>query len=114
MSELTYMGTTYAVDKQGCLLDPEAWDENFAEGMARECEIPVLSNEHWDVIRYIRSVYEKTHVCPTVFATCKAVGLLLPDMKKLFPTASLPIAYSSLTGEGRDALLEVIERKICD
>ena len=86
MSELTYMGTTYAVDKQGCLLDPEAWDENFAEGMARECEIPVLSNEHWDVIRFIRSVYEKTHVCPTVFATCKAVGLLLPDMKKLFPT----------------------------
>ena len=74
MSELTYMGTTYAVDKQGCLLDPDSWDENFAEGMARECEIPVLSNEHWDVIRYIRSVYEKTHVCPTVFATCKADG----------------------------------------
>ena len=38
----------------------------------------------------------------------------LMQMKKLFPTASLPLAYSSLTGEGRDALLEVIERKICE
>ena len=38
----------------------------------------------------------------------------LMQMKKLFPTTSLPLAYSSLTGEGRDALLEVIERKICE
>ena len=38
----------------------------------------------------------------------------LMQVKKLFPTASLPLAYSSLTGEGRDALLEVIERKICE
>lgn len=38
----------------------------------------------------------------------------LMQVKKLFPTASLPLAYSSLTGEGRDALLEVIEGKICD
>ncbi len=38
----------------------------------------------------------------------------LMQMKKLFPTAALPLAYSSLTGEGRDALLEVIERKICE
>ena len=38
----------------------------------------------------------------------------LMQIKKPFPTASLPLAYSSLTGEGRDALLEVIERKICE
>lgn len=38
----------------------------------------------------------------------------LIQVKKLFPTASLPLTYSSLTGEGRDALLEVIERKICE
>lgn len=86
MSEFTYMGNSYQLDAQGCLLDPEAWDENFAEGMARECEVPVLSSEHWDVIRFIRNVYVKTHVCPTVFATCKAVGLLLQDGKRLFPT----------------------------
>ena len=48
MKQFSHMGITYEVDDQGCLLDPASWNENFAEGMARECEIPVLSNEHWD------------------------------------------------------------------
>ena len=84
--EFSHMGSTYAVDEQGCLLDPSSWDEKFAEGMARECDVPVLSGEHWDVIRYLRDTYERTGVCPTVFATCKAIGLRPPEMKKLFPT----------------------------
>ncbi len=86
MKQFSHMGHTYEVDEQGCLLDPACWDENFSEGMARECEIPVLSSEHWDVIRYIRDTYEKTGVCPTIFATCKAMGLLPEEMKRLFPT----------------------------
>ena len=35
-------------------------------------------------------------------------------LKKLFPTNHPPIAYSSLTGEGRETLLGVIEEKICN
>jgi tRNA 2-thiouridine synthesizing protein E len=86
MKQFSHMGLTYEVDEQGCLLDPASWNENFAEGMARECEIPVLSNEHWDVIRYVRNSYMQFGVCPTIFATCKASGLSPQEMKKLFPT----------------------------
>ena len=49
-----YKDATYELDEQGCLLDPKQWTKDFAEGMARECDIPVLSNEHWDVIGYVR------------------------------------------------------------
>lgn len=86
MSQFMYMGAAYEVDEQGCLLNPVDWTEQFAEGMARECDIPVLSGEHWDVIRFVRNAYERSGVCPTIFATCKAVGLVPQDMKKLFPT----------------------------
>jgi tRNA 2-thiouridine synthesizing protein E len=86
MKQFSHLGKTYEVDEQGCLLDPACWDENFAEGTARECEIPVLSSEHWDVIRSIRATYEKTGVCPTIFSVCKANGLRPQEMQKLFPS----------------------------
>ena len=86
MKQFSHMGSTYEVDEQGCLLDPGCWDENFAEGVARECEIPVLSHEHWDVIRHIRDTYAQTGECPTLFAICKAIGLRPQEMKKLFPS----------------------------
>ena len=86
MKKLSHMGATFELDEQGFLLDPAAWNETFAEGMARECDIPVLSNEHWDVIRFVRDAYEKTGVCPTIFATARAIGLLPQDLKRLFPT----------------------------
>lgn len=86
MRPFSHLDKTYEVDEQGCLIDPACWDENFAEGMARECEIPVLSREHWDVIHYIRDVYEKKHSCPTIFSVCKANGLRPQEMQKLFPS----------------------------
>ena len=86
MKLFTHKNTTYEVDDQGCLLDPMSWNEDFADAIARECEIPVLSGEHWDVIKYVRDAYTKTGVCPTIFATCKANGLVPQEMKKLFPT----------------------------
>ncbi|MCL2457999.1 MAG: TusE/DsrC/DsvC family sulfur relay protein [Desulfobulbus sp.] len=86
MKSFQYKNVTYELDPQGCLLDPEQWTKDFAEGMARECDIPVLSNEHWDVINYVRDVYEKMGVCPTIFAACKANGLRPQEMQKLFPS----------------------------
>jgi len=86
MTSFQYKDVQYELDEQGCLLEPAAWTRDFAEGMARECEIPVLSSEHWDVIQYVREAYEKTGVCPTIFAACKSTGLTPQEMQKLFPS----------------------------
>lgn len=86
MTIFHYKDTDYELDEQGCLLEPAAWTRDFAEGMARECEIPVLSNEHWDVIQYVRDIYEQTGVCPTIFAACRATSLTPQEMQRLFPT----------------------------
>lgn len=86
MKHFSYLGKTYEVDEQGCLVDPTCWDENFAEGMARECDVPVLSGEHWDVVRWLRQTFAQTGNCPTIFAVCRANGLRPQEMQKLFPT----------------------------
>ena len=43
MFHFSYKDTTYEVDEQGFLLDAKFWDENFAEGMARECGLQNLT-----------------------------------------------------------------------
>ena len=86
MAMFTYKEKSYEVDEQGCLLDPQCWDKDFAEGMARDCDVPVLSSEHWDVINYLREAYQLKGICPTLFATCRAIGLRPQELQKLFPT----------------------------
>ena len=87
MNPFTYNGKSYAVDHDGFLLDHDSWDENFAEGMAREAGIPhKLSADHWKVLRYIRKRYWETGSCPLVYETCKSNGLTLHELKVLFPT----------------------------
>lgn len=90
MSSFTHSDKSYAVDDQGFLLDFTAWDEDFAEGMAARMKIlKGLTNEHWDVIHYIRDTFAKTGRCPLLYETCRMNGLLLRELKQLFPTGYL-------------------------
>ncbi|MDX9834556.1 MAG: TusE/DsrC/DsvC family sulfur relay protein [Desulfobulbus sp.] len=85
MSEFSYNATTYPVDGQGFLLNARLWDENFAEGVARECGIRELTSEHWDLINHLRELYATWGACPTIFALCRTNGLRPQEMKQLFP-----------------------------
>ncbi|RJP66494.1 MAG: TusE/DsrC/DsvC family sulfur relay protein [Candidatus Abyssobacteria bacterium SURF_17] len=80
---------TYAVDDGGFLLDYDQWDDAFAEGMAPSLGIPKLTSEHWNIIRFIRSSFEQNGRCPLVFETCRAHGLHLSNLKRLFPAGYL-------------------------
>ncbi len=77
----------YKVDEHGYLIDPNQWDENFAEGMAPKVRIlGGLTEEHWQVIRFIRNSFEKMNVCPLVYVACQENNLGLGDLNRLFPT----------------------------
>ncbi|MEW6743855.1 MAG: TusE/DsrC/DsvC family sulfur relay protein [Planctomycetota bacterium] len=76
----------WAVDALGFLLDPAQWTESFALDMAAEAGIRGgLTLEHWKVVRFIRRRYETTRRCPAIFETCRANGLRLRDLERLFP-----------------------------
>lgn len=90
MATFTYLGRSYEVDGQEYLVDFTDWDENFAEGMGHKLDITQgLTKEHWDVIRYIREAFEQTGRCPLVYETCRRNGLLVNELKRLFPTGYL-------------------------
>ncbi len=83
---LSLHGKEYEVDQENFLLDPAAWEEDFAEGMAHEAGItgPLL-DRHWEVIRFIRRFWMERGICPTVFQTCRILGLHLSGFRFLFP-----------------------------
>jgi tRNA 2-thiouridine synthesizing protein E len=87
MGNSDFTDKTYPVDSNGFLLDFKQWDRNFAEETARLTEIPYgLTQEHWDVINYIRDTFANTGKCPLVYETCRMCGLTLWELKRLFST----------------------------
>lgn len=87
MSVVEHHGRTWVVGLRGFLKDHENWDEAFAEAMAARVRIPDgLTDDHWRTIRFIRERFEATGKCPHACETCRANGLSLKDMKRLFPT----------------------------
>jgi tRNA 2-thiouridine synthesizing protein E len=87
MRRFKYKGKVFELDADGFLLNPAKWDRDLAEGLAGECEISSgLTEEHWDVLRFIRRFYEAHGKCPTIFETCRECRLGRQVLKRLFPT----------------------------
>jgi len=80
------LGSRYRVDEQGFLLRPEDWTEEFAHVTAPAVGITGdLTDEHWKVIRFVRSAFEMFGQVPLVFVTCVNNRLKTRDLKRLFP-----------------------------
>ena len=54
-------GRDIPVDSEGYLIDLDDWSEAFARALAQE-EGLELTDEHWQVIRFIREYYEEHNV----------------------------------------------------
>jgi tRNA 2-thiouridine synthesizing protein E len=50
------------LDNEGYLVDPDDWNEQVAETLARQEGI-ALTEEHWGVLRFMRRYYEE-HAIP--------------------------------------------------
>ncbi|MCB1735706.1 MAG: TusE/DsrC/DsvC family sulfur relay protein [Gammaproteobacteria bacterium] len=56
--ELMVAGRTILTDSEGYLVDPGEWSEDFVRALAQSDELD-LSEEHWEVIRYLRAFFER-------------------------------------------------------
>ena len=54
-------GTEILLDGEGYLLDLDAWSENFVHARAAQEELE-LTNEHWEVIYFIREFHDNNGV----------------------------------------------------
>lgn len=60
-------GRAIRVDSEGYLIDLDDWSEDFARTLAKE-EGLTLTDEHWQVIRFIRDYHTEHRVQPQVRA----------------------------------------------
>ena len=80
-------GKTYTLDKYGFLDNPDQWDENFADGMARLLGIyEGLTEDHWKFLNYIRKKFLTEQNLPLLVKACADNNLRLNKLKILFPT----------------------------
>ncbi|MDA8327357.1 MAG: TusE/DsrC/DsvC family sulfur relay protein [Betaproteobacteria bacterium] len=68
------------IDAEGYLLDPNEWSESVAEEFARQENI-VLTGDHWDVIRFVRTYFDEHQVAPDARFVIKHL------MQRLGPTS---------------------------
>lgn len=78
-------------DKQGYLLDSELWNESLAPVIASGEGIE-LTDDHWEVIRYVRRFYDEFKTSPSIRPLVKYLAKELGADKgnslylhKLFP-----------------------------
>ena len=85
-------GKTIETDGNGNLTDPTGWDEDVAKALAATDGIE-LTQEHWDVINYLRTQYIEHNEQPMERAINKGMSkiwdrkITSKDLYELFPLA---------------------------
>ena len=66
-------GKEYETDEEGYLANINDWVDGVATAMSAEDELE-LTDEHWDIIRFLREYYEEYQIAPAVRVLTKAVS----------------------------------------
>jgi len=87
MPSIEVKGRTIELNEEGFLTNPEEWDEDVAQTLAKQEEsIENMSDEHWSVVNYIRGYYVEKKIAPMVRKVCKNTGFPLRHIFELFPS----------------------------
>ncbi len=65
-------GTIFEADEEGYLIDLSTWNPELADLIAKDEEIE-MSDDHWEVVNFLRSYYEDFQIAPAVRVLTKAV-----------------------------------------
>lgn len=66
-------GTSYATDENGYLLNLGEWTEDVAKKLAEVEEID-MTEEHWNLVNFLRGYYEEYQIAPAVKILTKAIA----------------------------------------
>ena len=66
-------GKSFETDEEGYLANLNDWEKDVATVMAKEDDIE-LSDDHREIINFLREYYEEYQIAPAVRVLTKAVG----------------------------------------
>ena len=85
METMVLAGKTLALDADGNLANRNDWNEEVARELAAAEGIPELTPQHWAVINFMRSVFEKEGDAPSIRRLTKESGVDTKTLYQLFP-----------------------------
>ena len=84
-------GTTFEADEEGYITDISLWSKELAELIAKDENIE-MSDDHWEVVNFLRNYYEEYQIAPAIRVLTKAIKKTMgPDkgnskyLYELFP-----------------------------
>ncbi|MBI4740137.1 MAG: TusE/DsrC/DsvC family sulfur relay protein [Betaproteobacteria bacterium] len=80
------------LDAEGYLIDPGEWNEAVARELAARLGI-VLADDHWEVIRFMRSRYEEHQVAVDVRHVIKHLEARYPARGRALIFELFPYGY---------------------
>jgi len=66
-------GKSYEVDEEGYLVNLNDWNEEVAVYLA-QTENVTLTDQHWEVLNFLRDYYNEFQIAPAVRVLTKAIG----------------------------------------
>jgi TusE/DsrC/DsvC family sulfur relay protein len=91
MATIEAGGKSYEVDEEGYLLNLNDWNEEVADVLAKGENVN-MTDQHWEVVNFLREYYNEYQIAPAVRVLTKAIGKKLgPDkgnskyLYELFP-----------------------------
>ncbi len=85
MATLEVLGKSLELDADGHLAHLNDWSEDVARILATQEGLAELTPQHWAVIRYMRSVFEKEGDAPSIRRLTKESGVDTKTLYQLFP-----------------------------
>lgn len=92
MPTSTIAGATADRNDEGFFADPNQWTEAMAPELAKAEGIDELTEDHWRVIKFMRSEFFAKGTGPTVRMLGKTSGLSVKELYQLFPKGPAKVA----------------------
>ena len=79
-------GAEVEINEEGFFVDATQWTEDMAAELAEDWGVPTpLTDQHWQILHFMRSEYFEKGTGPTVRKLGKSSGVTVKDVYKLFP-----------------------------
>ena len=85
MPIVTLGGQQIETDGDGFIQEPDKWNKEMAEDLAKTEEAYPMNEDHWKLVNYLRNYFLEFGIAPPVRMLTKQTGLDLKTIYKLFP-----------------------------
>ncbi|HUJ89210.1 MAG TPA: TusE/DsrC/DsvC family sulfur relay protein [Syntrophorhabdales bacterium] len=85
MPKVTLGGIEIEIDEDGFIQEPDKWNKEVAEDLAKAENAYPMGEDHWKLVNYLRDYYLKYEIAPPVRMLTKQTGLDLKRIYELFP-----------------------------